>query len=128
MKLSQSQKIIVGVFTLLPFLLFPYIIYEIVHFIFEAIRLSEDGDPEPAAIFAEILSFIFPIILVSLLSFGLMIFYIIHAVSNKAIESAERVIWVIVFIFFSWIAFPVYWFIRLWNEGEVKSWRNNLSH
>jgi len=121
MKLSQTQKIIVGVFTLLPFILFPYIIYEIIHFIFEAINMSEDGDPEPAAIFAAILSFLFPIILLSLLSFGLMIFYIIHAVSNKAIESTERVIWIIVFIFFSAIAFPVYWFVRLWNDGEVKN-------
>jgi hypothetical protein len=121
MKLSQTQKIIVGVFTLLPFILFPYIIYEIIHFIFEAISQSESGDPEPAAILAAILSFILPIILLSLLSFGLLIFYIIHAVSNKSIESTERVIWIIIFIFFSGIAFPVYWFIRLWNDSEVKS-------
>lgn len=121
MKLSQTQKIIVGVFTLLPFILFPYVIYEIVHFIFEAIQMSEETEPEPAAIFGAILSFIFPIMLLSLLSFALLIFYIIHAVSNKAIESTERVIWVIVFIFFSGISFPIYWFIRLWNDGEVKS-------
>jgi hypothetical protein len=121
MKLSRTQKIIIGVFTLLPFILFPYIIYEIIQFIFEAISMSEEGEPEPAAIFAAILSFIFPIIFLSLLSFGLLIFYIIHAVSNKAIESTERVIWIIIFIFFSGIAFPIYWFIRLWNESETNT-------
>jgi len=118
MNLSKTQKIIVGLFTLLPFLLFPYILYQIIHFIFEAIELSERGAAEPVSIISAILSFIIPIILLSIVTFGLLIFYIMHAISNKSIESTERIIWIIFFIFFSSLAFPVYWFIRIWNDNK----------
>lgn len=118
MTVSRTQKIIVGVFTVLPFLLLPYIIYEIVHFIFSAMEMSRQDDPEPADIFAAILSFIGPILLLSFTSFALLIFYIIHALGNKTINSTERIIWVLIFIFMGIISFPIYWFMRLWNEDK----------
>jgi len=118
MSLSQAQKIIIGVFTLIPFLLLPYIVYEVFHFVMDTIRLSQQGEPDPADIIAGILSFIGPVILCSLISLALLIFFIIHCVTNKVITTTERIIWVVVFIFIGSISFPIYWFLRLWNEGK----------
>jgi TM2 domain-containing membrane protein YozV len=59
-----------------------------------------------------------PIIITGFISFGLLIFYIIHAVSNKSINTTEQLIWILVFIFVSTIGFPVYWVLRIWNEKE----------
>jgi|SRR5688572_4415073 len=118
MNLSQTQKIIAGIFTLVPFLLVPYIIYEVVHFVFTTIAVSQQGEPDPKDIFAGILSFIGPIIFCGVTSLGLLIFYIMHAITNKTIDTTERIVWILVFIFMGIISFPIYWFMRLWNEGK----------
>jgi len=120
MKLSQGQKILIGILTLLPFLFVPYIVFQIFTFVMTAI--GHDGmDPQPEIIFGAIFSFIFPIILLSLLSLGLFIFYIIHAVNNKNTETAERIIWILLFIFAGFIVFPVYYFMRIWNDNGPQS-------
>lgn len=111
--MKPGQKILIGIFTFLPFLLTPYILYEVFHFVMETIAASENGDPEPAVIFAGIASFIFPIILLSITSLALLIYYIIHAAGNKTIDTTERIIWIVLFVFFGIIAFPVYFFMRM---------------
>ncbi|HEY3404640.1 MAG TPA: hypothetical protein VGK59_14720 [Ohtaekwangia sp.] len=118
MNLSRTQKIILGIFSIVPFLMVPYIIYEVFHFVMHTVSISQQGDPDPADIIAGVLSFIGPVILCSLISLMLLIFYIIHAVMNKTITTAERVIWVLVFIFVGSLTFPVYWLMRVWNEGK----------
>mgnify|MGYP003449279278 FL=1 len=80
------------------------------------IALNKDSDPEAADILLAIFSFAFPIVLVSLLSIALLIFYIVHAVSNKKLESIEQLMWVLFFIFFGIIAFPICWLMRIWNS------------
>lgn len=117
-ELSKTQKIILGVFTLLPFIFFPIIFWQVFHFILEMIALNKGQDPEPADIVLAIFSFAFPIVLVSLLSIALLIFYIVHVVSNKKLESIEQLMWVLFFIFFGIVAFPVYWLMRVWNTSN----------
>jgi len=118
MNLSRTQKIVAGFFTLVPFLLVPYIVYEVFHFVFTTINLSQQGEPDPADIFAGIISFIGPVILCGITSLGLLVFYIMHSISNKSIDTTERVVWILVFIFVGVIAFPVYWIMRIWNDGK----------
>jgi hypothetical protein len=119
MKLSQGQKILIAILTLLPFLFVPYVIFQIFSFVMTAI--SNDGmgiDPQPEIILSAIFSFIFPIVLISLLSLGLFIFYIVHVINNKNMETAERIIWVLLFIFVGFIIFPIYLFMRIWNDSK----------
>lgn len=51
-----------------------------------------------------------------LFSFGLLIYYIIHVVNNKMIDSNERLIGILVFIFANMIGFPIYWYMRIWRK------------
>ena len=119
MEFNRTQNIILGIFTFLPFIVFPIIIFQVVAFVFEMIAANQHhSDPEPADIFLAISSFVVPIILVSLLSLALLIFYIIHAATNKKIETTEQVLWVLLFIFFGIIAFPIYWIMRIWNTSK----------
>lgn len=118
MNLNKSQKIALLIFTLLPLVLVPYIFYEVVHFILHTIETSKDHDPSEAVIIAGILSFIVPIIILSFISFALHILYIVHAALNKALDQTEKIIWILLFIFFGTIPFIIYWFIRIWNERE----------
>ncbi|HEY9007460.1 MAG TPA: hypothetical protein VIM75_15075 [Ohtaekwangia sp.] len=116
MKLSHTQKIIVCVLTFLPFLVVPYIGFEIFHFVMETIKASETHEPPDSVVITGILSFIIPILLLSMLSLGLHIFYIIHAAMNKAIDQTERIVWILLFVFFGAITFIIYWFLRIRNE------------
>lgn len=118
MEFNKTQKIILGVFTFLPFVLFPVIFYEIFRFVIEMVAISENREPEVEDILISVFSFIVPIILLSLLCLALLIFYIVHSVTNKKLEAPEQILWVLLFVFFGIIAFPVYWIIRIWNRSE----------
>ena len=115
MNLSKNQKVVIGVFTLVPFILIPYFLFQIFLFVMDMVA-HQPEEPGIATIFAGIASFLIPIIITGIISFGLLIFYIIHAISNKSINSTEQLIWVLVFIFIGTLGFPIYWVLRIWNE------------
>jgi hypothetical protein len=118
MELNKTQKILLGIFTFLPFFIFPFIFWQLFDGILTIIKLSENGDPDPRDIMIEVFAFIFPILMLTFCSLALLIFYIVHAVVNKKLPPAEQLLWVLLFIFFGIIAFPVYWVIRIWNNSN----------
>jgi hypothetical protein len=118
MEINRNQNILLGIFTFLPFVFFPIIFFQIFSFVVNMVATSEHREPEAADVFLGISSFVVPIILASLLSIGLLIFYIIHAATNKKIEGIEQLLWILLFIFFGIVAFPIYWFIRIWNTSK----------
>ena len=122
MKLSQGTKILIGILTFLPLLFIPYIVFQIFTFVMATLSNDSMGiDPQPEVILAAVFSLIFPILLLSLLSLALFIFYIVHAANNKNTETAERIIWILLFIFVGFIVFPVYFFMRIWNDSSPQS-------
>ena len=118
MELSKTQKILLGIFTLVPFFIFPFIFWQLFDAILNIIKISEHGEPEPREILIEVFAFIFPIGMLAFCSLALLIFYIVHAVINKKLQPAEQLLWVLLFIFLGIIAFPVYWVIRVWNNSN----------
>lgn len=118
MEMNRNQNIVLGIFTFLPFVFFPIIFFQVFGFVVNMVAASEHGDPEPADILLGISSFVVPIILTSLLSLALLVFYIIHVATNKKIEGIEQLMWILLFIFFGIIAFPIYWFLRIWNTSK----------
>src|ERR1700741_5185000 len=98
MELNRNQSILVGIFTFLPFILFPIILFQVFSFVINMIAADEYGhEPEASDVLIGISSFIVPIILAGLLSLGLTIFYIVHAAMNKKLESIEQVMWILLF-------------------------------
>jgi hypothetical protein len=118
MELSKAQKIVLGIFTFLPFFIFPVILWQLFDAILNIIKISEFGEPEPREILVEVFALIFPIGLLAFCSLALLIFYIVHAVINKKLQPAEQLLWVLLFIFLGIIAFPVYWVMRIWNNSN----------
>ena len=118
MEINRNQSIVLAIFTFLPFIFFPIIFIQVFGFVLNMIAASEHSDPEPVEVFQGILSFIVPIVLISLLSLALLIFYIIHAATNKKLEGIEQIMWILLFIFFGIIAFPIYLFMRIWNTAK----------
>jgi len=118
MELSKTQKILLGIFTFLPFFIFPFIFWQLFDAILNIVKISEHGEPEPREILIEVFAFIFPIGMLAFCSLALLIFYIVHPLLHKKIQPAEQLLWVLLFIFLGIIAFPVYWVIRVWNNSN----------
>lgn len=111
--MSKNTKIVIGILTLLPIIgIFFYI-----GFIFRFIMFMQNaGSPPDAGAMKGIVTIAILFIFSILLSIGLLIFYIVHAVNNKKLESNERIMWILLFVFISTIAFMIYWVLRIWQD------------
>jgi hypothetical protein len=114
--MSRSGKIFLGVLTFLPFIMFAIYIAVFISFFFEIFR-NQSVQPYPGEIPFAIIPIIDFALLMALATLGLMIYYIIHVVNNKKIDSTERLIWILVFLFAGMIGFPIYWYMRIWKEN-----------
>jgi uncharacterized membrane protein len=115
--MSKNTKIAVGILTVLPLIgIFFYI-----GFIFRFIMTIQNSDSAPDTEVLKNIFIVATLLIVSiLLNIGLLVFYIVHAVNNKKLESNERVMWVLLFVFISTIAFMIYWVLRIWQDKESK--------
>lgn len=118
--MSTSLKTLLGVLSILGFLFIPVIIgYMFLAFIPEMIAMDQQGiDPSPGQIFPILGGFMIISMLFALISFGLMIFYIIHVVQDSSATSNDRILWIILLIFFSNFVLPFYWYFRIWKTNE----------
>ena len=116
MKLSKPIKIGVGVLTLLQ-------LVSVIGFVYKAFSsiMSIATNPEAAETdaVASMMSVMGGATLISILGMILLVFYIVHAASNKSIQGGEKAMWIVLFFFLSIISMPIYFFIRIWNEKEV---------
>jgi hypothetical protein len=116
MKLNTTQKVLLGIFTILPVFLVGYVVSEALSFVMYAIRHGEEMEgPEVIPFIASIVG---PALALATTRLALFILYIIHAINNPNINQTEKIIWALVFIFFGWIGCPIYFILRIWNDGS----------
>ncbi len=119
--MSKNGKIFLGVLTFLPIIS----LLMTIGFMVNAFSIVQtNGAPDAEALSDSFRGLLILTVIGIFLSIGLLIYYIIHAVNNKKLTDNERVIWVILFIFISNIAFIIYWILRIWQD---KSDTNMLS-
>lgn len=85
-------------------------------FFITMIRSSQQPELFPEILLAHIGSIVAFMLLMVFTKLGTLIYFIIHAVNNAAIDSSERIVWILVFIFAGTIGFPVYWYMRIWKQ------------
>jgi hypothetical protein len=118
MHLSTTQKVVLGMFTILPLVLLPYIFFQVFHTLLYNLH---DVDPEfmdstsQKEFFFMMIQIMIPSMIISLLSIGLLIFYLIHAAKNNSLNTNERLIWILIFVFAGVIGFPIYWYMQIWK-------------
>jgi len=100
----------------LPIILFVAYFIFFFGFFITIFKHVQEQDVLPELIFEKIAGMAAAIVLAGLFSLGVLIYFIIHAINNKIIDSTERIIWVLIFIFAGTIGFPVYWYMRIWKE------------
>lgn len=51
-----------------------------------------------------------------LLNFGLMIFYLFHLYSTSGLGAGSRALWLVLIVFVSFLAMPLYWYLHVWDN------------
>ena len=51
-----------------------------------------------------------------LVNFALMIINIVFAIKDNSATENDRLIWVLLLVFVSVIAHPLYWYLRIWSN------------
>ena len=118
MKLSKTAKILIGIFTILQlFAALGFVVWILAAVVPEAIALKDDMGPEFAlSLFGGMLAWI---IFLSIYTVGFMIFYLIHAGTNKQTSTGVKILWIVLILIFQVLAEVVYYFLEILPEKSL---------
>ncbi len=122
--MNKSNKVLSGIFAFLPLVLLVVYLLSMVTFIvrfFQDVQLHNGMEKFPVSGVASLAGIIISAVLLGLLSLGVMVYFIVHAVNNTGISRDERIVWVLVFIFVGMVTFPIYWYMRIWKQQDPPS-------
>lgn len=113
--MSRSSKLFIGLLSFLPIILLFVLLFMILRSIPTFIEWG-NYDPDPREVFSLFAPVFVLGIFLGILSLALLIFFIMHLVRNKVMDSTEKVIWILVFLFAGIIGYPIYWYMRVWKD------------
>lgn len=113
--MNTALKITLGVLSVVPFL---YMIAFFVFFIYMFFNIGNPSfmsmDPANENYTGFIILFLSHIGTM-LLSIGLLIYYLIFLFKSDTVDQNKKILWLIVLFFFGIFAFPVFWYIYIWQ-------------
>ncbi len=108
--MERGSKIWLGIFTFLPIaLLFVYT------FFFAMIVWDVMAHNDDISLLTDIGPALLLVLSIGIIAFGLYIYYIIHVINSK-VDSNEKILWLIFFVTCNILAFPIYWYMRIWKS------------
>ena len=112
--MKKQNKIILLILTLLPLIIIPVMVFWIIG---GALQMENAVNPE-ASVPTFVTGIVIFALLISIVSLGTWVYYLVHVVQNKNLDSNERLMWVLLFIFVSFISHIIYFFMRIWDAPE----------
>lgn len=116
--MSRSSKLFVGILSFLPIALLLVFLFMFFSMIPEFMKW-EGREPDAYEVFSTFMPIVFMSMIMGILSLGLLIFFIIHLVKSKTIDTTERIIWILVLLFAGIIGYPIYWYMRIWKDEAL---------
>lgn len=115
MRLNKSSKVVLGILTFLPLVVG---VGSVIFGIYQLMSLFFSEDPAVPVIFLSYLSYIIPYLFSFFFVYlGLEIFYLIHVLKNKFLDSEKKFLWVVVLFILNAISMPVYWYVHIWKDN-----------
>lgn len=113
--MSRSSKLFIGILSFLPIVLL-LVLFAMIFSLFPTFVEWDRYDPAPQEVFSSFA----PVFIVGfgmgILSLGLLIFFIMHLIRHRGMDSTERIIWILVLLFAGIIGYPIYWYMRVWKD------------
>ena len=81
--------------------------------------INDDPDMIESTILASLGGFMIGVIILSMLSLGILVFYLIHAGTNKQISNTMKAIWIILLFLFTSITPIIYFFMEVAPERSL---------
>jgi hypothetical protein len=116
--MSRASKLLVGLASFLP-IVFLITLLIMVFNLFPTMIRWQDYEPDPYSVFETIRPIFIAGLFAALVSLGLLVFFIIHMINNKKIDTGERIIWILVFLFAGVVGYPIYWYMRVWHDQSI---------
>jgi len=118
MKLSTPWKTVIGILTVLQLFAGLFIaIWFFTRFIPVLPELSDEAAKE--YVLVSMGSFIVAVIALSFLGLGILVFYLIHAGTNKKISGVMKAVWIIMLLIFGSVAEVIYFFMEIVPEKSM---------
>ncbi len=118
MKLSRPWKIIIGILTVMQ--LFVGLFYALWFLTAMLPELVAGNEQAVETMFIESIGgFLISIIFLVFLSLAVLIFYIVHAASNKHIGDGMKALWIVLIFFFGSVAEVAYFFMEIIPEKSM---------
>lgn len=118
MKISQTGKIIIGILTISQLFVGLFALIWFFSTFLPVIIGGNEAEIEQLLLFS-MGKFIIMAIVLGILSLGVLIFYLVHAGTNKNISTTMKVIWVLLLLFFGSIVEVVYFFMEIVPENSM---------
>ena len=115
--MSKAGKISLGILTFLPYLLMGVYFTTMTFFLHDTPSVQYGAIPFP--LMTNVVWMLFILLVAGLISFGLLVFYIVHAVNNPELGTQEKVSWVLFMVIISGVTCPLYWYSRIWKAHDT---------
>ncbi|HEY4149363.1 MAG TPA: hypothetical protein VGM41_10555 [Chitinophagaceae bacterium] len=116
--MSKRGKIYLGIVSFFPIAFFIiYTIYFLSMFT-SAFRESVRQSGPPAFLLGNMGQMQISMTLSIVTALGLLIYYIIHVMNNRRLDSTERLTWVLIILLANVVSYPVYWYLKIWKRPE----------
>lgn len=117
--MNKSSKVWYGILSILPLIFFIAYFITFISFFFTLINQSSSSTVQPLpTAFLPMFVVLFLAVITMLIN---IVIFLIHAINNKTVTDNERLIWIIMFIFLGFVAFPVYWYMRIYKTSTATS-------
>lgn len=118
MKISQTGKIIIGILTISQLFIG---LFALIWFLssFMPVVIGGNEAALEQMILLSIGKFLIMAIILGLLSCGVLIFYLVHAGTNKYISTTMKVLWIVLLLVFGAIVEVVYFFMEIVPEKSL---------
>jgi uncharacterized membrane protein len=126
--MQRNQKILLGILSFIP--LISIITYLVIMFKFVFNVMANKGQDlaEPTEFLSSFLPAIILVVIGALLGTFLFIYFLILAIKDKSSKENDRILWVLLLVLVSPLAFPLYWYVRLWTNPNFSTEENDLGN
>lgn len=116
--MSKQLKIYLGIVTIFPIVFI--IIYTIYFFgMFASVfRESMQHSGPPTFLLGNMGEMLIWMALTIVTTLGLLIYYMVHIMNNRQLDSTERLIWILIILLANVVGYPVYWYLKIWKQPE----------